>query len=805
MINVDILTAIPLLIIVNAYLLLAFMLLGLSGNDLLCHLQNGTRCAKRHRLIKSIVAVPLILSTLALLAGGLFAVGMAHGSRPENYQVVLFILGCLVPAILLIIWAVGSLWLDGLWVLIVTALLGYLLFINPAIYVQYWADSNSSSAQMWMARHYEAGEGGLTQSKSTARRWYKRAADNGNRDAQYMMAATARHGREAIKWYQLAAEQGHVGAMVQMARLGRSDEERQRWLKRAVDKNHPEALFMFAQKTMQSDLPQARRLLLDAAENRSRTAIVFLISQYHQGGVLFDQDDAAAKRWSAVLEKTPVSLLEPAYLNTVKIEQSIIQSQALGEKIRAGEIDTLYKQAQSFLHHPAKDQILHDRAINYLTRAANQGHGEAALELAKLAMQKAQSKQPNAEAISWYEMAANNNIQKALEALARHYKASQNADVADLEKSLDYNGRLLKLLQISNNTKQRLTQQHWAGEYRDTQKRLAQIERLGGNWQTAEKQAEENPEKEYLLAKELLNSRQYEAGMQRMKSAAQRGSSKARFELALKTLRGPRSFTEEVDAVSEIQALDQAGFLEASLALATKYQSGTGLVPRNYYLSRQLLRKAQADPTLSDEALRWLTRTPDVTDSLEMKADDEPLAKIEAWYQQATSQGLDNILLRQQYEILLDHFSNIAALKRQATADAGKPQYQLAQTLQSHNLAEAMEWLERAAENGYGDAQYELAVRMIRGKKNTPEQQQALKKWAITAANSGHVGALVFIAAQYKNGYGGFERNKDLAKNYYLKAMQSSDADVLYEGRIAGRVISIKRSKIQKKLAQLSE
>ncbi|MEN8132429.1 MAG: hypothetical protein ABFS45_20065 [Pseudomonadota bacterium] len=801
----DILTAIPLLIIVNAYLLLAFVLFGLSANDLVCQLQNGTRCAKRHRVIKSIIAVPLILSTLGLLAYGLFAIGMSHGSRPENYQVILFILGCLVPVILLIIWAIGSLWLDSMWVLIVTVLLGYLLFINPAIYVQYWADSNSPWAQMWMARHYEAGEGGLSQSKSTARRWYQRAAENGNRDAQYMMAATARRSTEAIKWYLLAAQQGHAGAMVQMARLGRSDEQRQRWLKRAVDENHPEALFMLAQNTMKSDLPRARRLLLDAAENGSRTAIVFLIAQYQQGGVLYGQDDASAKQWSAVLEKTPISPLEPTYLNTVKIEQSIIQSQALGEKIHTGEIDTLYRDAQSFLHHPAKDQILHDRAINYLTRAANQGHSEAALELARLAMQKAQSKQLNAEALNWYEIAANNNNQKALETLARYYKAQQNADVADLEKSLEYNGRLLNILQISSNTKQRLTQQHWAGEYRDTQKRLARMARLGGSWQTAKKQAEESPEKEYLLAKELLNSGQYTAGMQRMKSAAQRGSSKARLELALKTRRGPRSFRQEIDAISELQALDQIGFLEASLALATVYQSGTGVVPRNYYLARQLFRKAQADPTLSNKALRWLMRSPDVTDSLEMKPDDEPRVKIEAWYQQATSQGLDNALLRQQYETLLDHFREIDALKRQAIADGGKPQYQLAQTLQSHNLAKAMEWLERAAKSGYGDAQYELAVRMIRGKKNTPEQQQALKKWAITAANSGHVGALVFLAAQYKNGYGGFERNRGLAKSYYLKAMQSSDTDILYEGKIAGRVISIKRSNIQKALAALSE
>jgi TPR repeat protein len=63
----------------------------------------------------------------------------------------------------------------------------------------------------------------------------------------------------------------------------------------------------------------------------------------------------------------------------------------------------------------------------------------------------------------------------------------------------------------------------------------------------------------------------------------------------------------------------------------------------------------------------------------------------------------------------------------------------------------------------------------------------------------------VFLAAQYKNGYGGFEKNRDLAKTYYSKAMQSSDTDIVYEGKIAGRAIIIKRSNIQKSLAELSE
>ena len=78
---IDLTAAIPLLLIVNAYLFLALMVFGLSVNDLACYLKKDPHCAQNHRWIKSIVAIPLILSCLAMLAYGLFAIGMAHGSN----------------------------------------------------------------------------------------------------------------------------------------------------------------------------------------------------------------------------------------------------------------------------------------------------------------------------------------------------------------------------------------------------------------------------------------------------------------------------------------------------------------------------------------------------------------------------------------------------------------------------------------------------------------------------------------------------------------------------------------------------
>jgi hypothetical protein len=71
--------------------------------------------------------------------------------------------------------------------------------MNPAIYVEYWADDNFQWIQMWTSRHYKTGRGGLYQSDSQARVWYEKAALNGNLEAQYKMAQTKRRRKNARK------------------------------------------------------------------------------------------------------------------------------------------------------------------------------------------------------------------------------------------------------------------------------------------------------------------------------------------------------------------------------------------------------------------------------------------------------------------------------------------------------------------------------------------------------------------------------------------------------------------------------
>jgi TPR repeat protein len=301
----------------------------------------------------------------------------------------------------------------------------------------------------------------------------------------------------------------------------------------------------------------------------------------------------------------------------------------------------------------------------------------------------------------------------------------------------------------------------------------------------------------------MMAGRQYNDGMQRMQSAAQRGSPAARLELARRVLQGPRNFSQEVHAISELQELDRLDFLPASFQLGMLYQSGTGVVPKNIFLARRLFRKCFGDEMLRKKAEHMLESTPAFTDSLQLDPGKESHQQITRWYESSVAKVDDTALLQQQFEILIDHYSDIEQLRVHAGKNDGKAEYNLAQSLQSHDLEEAMQWLERAAADNCSRAQYELAVRMIRGRKNSEQTQRAMRNWAAAAAGNGHVGAMLFIAANHTSGRGGFEKDNSLAEHYYRLALQESDNEILFQERIAGRVTTINRTTVLNSILSL--
>ena len=113
-----------------------------------------------------------------------------------------------------------------------------------------WADSPTALEEFKKGISFE-----LAGKYIEAAKWFRRAADQGNADAQYYLGQMLRTGQgiphgysEAARWYRRAAEQGHVIAQYilgLMYRLGqgvpRDYWEAERWLRKAAEQGHDDA------------------------------------------------------------------------------------------------------------------------------------------------------------------------------------------------------------------------------------------------------------------------------------------------------------------------------------------------------------------------------------------------------------------------------------------------------------------------------------------------------------------------------------------------------------------------------------
>lgn len=170
-------------------------------------------------------------------------------------------------------------------------------------------------------------------------------------------------------------------------RLTHDEHERQYWLDKAMAVGHPEA-FLSAEDAMNKDLPGARELMVKAAEKGSRSAMAFLVSEYRSGGFLFDKDTSLATHWLLVLSNTSQAETDPQYLTESFVKQLVEEPNENGNTAESGVPLNLFRLANSFLRHQAKDDILQKRALEYLEKAAAAGYGAAALQFGQIIMKK---------------------------------------------------------------------------------------------------------------------------------------------------------------------------------------------------------------------------------------------------------------------------------------------------------------------------------------------------------------------------------------------------------------------------------
>ena len=112
------------------------------------------------------------------------------------------------------------------------------------------AEAGDTGAELNLAYIYAIGK-----KYQDAAKWFRRAADHGSADAEYLLGTLYLEGKgvtkspgEAARWFRNAAEQGHAGAEYSLGTLyagglgvGKSPAEAARWYRKAAEQGHAEA------------------------------------------------------------------------------------------------------------------------------------------------------------------------------------------------------------------------------------------------------------------------------------------------------------------------------------------------------------------------------------------------------------------------------------------------------------------------------------------------------------------------------------------------------------------------------------
>lgn len=129
----------------------------------------------------------------------------------------------------------------------------------------------------------------------------------------------------------------------------------------------------------------------------------------------------------------------------------------------------------------------------------------------------------------------------------------------------------------------------------------------------------------------------------------------------------------------------------------------------------------------------------------------------------------------------------IGLLQRAAEAGHAEAQYQLAniyaQELMEEDSALVLKWYRAAAEQGHAEAQWVLGNYYIEGYRVEKNTDEGLR-WFYQAAAQGYTDAYFSLSACYENGVG-VEKDPEMAKKWYIKALniirkeaENGDAEV---------------------------
>jgi len=252
--------------------------------------------------------------------------------------------------------------------------------------------------------------------------------------------------------------------------------------------------------------------------------------------------------------------------------------------------------------------------------------------------------------------------------------------------------------------------------------------------------------------------------------AAEQGNIKAQYNLGTFYFNGYGMRMDRTEAVKWYRKAADQGYAEAQYWLAQAYETGEG-VKQGKNLA---------------EAMKWYQKAADqgyapaqfkIASAYETgNGKKKDLAEAVNWYRKAAVQGHAEAQKKLKTTELLLNAQNGSA----------EAQYQLAQAYETgdgvpKDLAKAIDWYKKAADQGHAEAQFRLAQAYETGEgvKQGKNLAEAMK-WYQKAADQGYAPAQFRIASAYETG-NGVKKDLSEAVKWYKKAADQGNAEAQYK------------------------
>ena len=177
------------------------------------------------------------------------------------------------------------------------------------------AELGDAEAQLELAKRYEKGIGGVNKDYDESAKWYRKAAKQGNAEAQFRVGIMFYNGegvnadpREAVKWYRKAAEQGNAEAQYELALcyyngngVTKDLSKALNWYRKAAEQGHAEAQYDLGVcyeegYGVTQNLSEAFKWYRKAAE-QGHVKSLFAVGECYYKGRGVPANDAEAVRW----------------------------------------------------------------------------------------------------------------------------------------------------------------------------------------------------------------------------------------------------------------------------------------------------------------------------------------------------------------------------------------------------------------------------------------------------------------------------------------------------------------------------